>query len=127
MTGISEAHFAHDLGAEASPRQAICSFDQTQRPFLGTTAAAVEKGRTGRREQNARLQQGQPLERDAFGSNVIARSDRASKDARLSTGYGDAAIQEPQGALRSPGLLPPESKSPGVAMAALGRLEIIPL
>jgi hypothetical protein len=31
---------------------------------------------------------------------VIARSHRASKDARLSTGYGDAAIQESQGALR---------------------------
>ena len=30
---------------------------------------------------------------------------RASGDARLSTGYGDAAIQEAQGALRSPGLL----------------------
>src|ERR1700734_2960746 len=29
----------------------------------------------------------------------------ASEDARLSTGYGDAAIQESQGALRSPGLL----------------------
>jgi hypothetical protein len=31
---------------------------------------------------------------------VIARSDRASRDARLSTGYGDVAIQEPQGARR---------------------------
>jgi peptide/nickel transport system ATP-binding protein len=30
---------------------------------------------------------------------------RASEDARLSTGYGDAAIQESRGALRSPGLL----------------------
>ncbi len=30
---------------------------------------------------------------------------RASGDARLSTGYGDAAIQEARGALRSPGLL----------------------
>ena len=30
---------------------------------------------------------------------VIARSHRASNDARPSTGYGDAAIQERQGAL----------------------------
>ena len=29
---------------------------------------------------------------------VIARSGRASRDARLWTGYGDVAIQEPQGA-----------------------------
>ena len=29
---------------------------------------------------------------------VIAGSDRASKDARLSTGYGDRAIQGTQGA-----------------------------
>jgi hypothetical protein len=35
----------------------------------------------------------------------LARSRRASKDARLSTGYGDAAIQGPRGALRPPGLL----------------------
>src|ERR1700690_2098484 len=32
---------------------------------------------------------------------VISRSHRASKAARLSTGYGDEAIQEPLGALRS--------------------------
>jgi hypothetical protein len=36
---------------------------------------------------------------------VIARSRRASRDARLSMGYGDAAIQGSRGALRSPGLL----------------------
>jgi hypothetical protein len=39
------------------------------------------------------------------GRIVIARSHRASKDARLSTGYGDAAIQESWGVLRSNGLL----------------------
>jgi hypothetical protein len=39
------------------------------------------------------------------GRIAIARSHRASKDARLSTGYGDAAIQESWGVLRSPGLL----------------------
>ncbi len=31
-------------------------------------------------------------------SAVIARSHRASKDARLSTGYGDEVIQRPQSA-----------------------------
>jgi hypothetical protein len=34
---------------------------------------------------------------------VIARSHRASRDARLSTGYGDEAIQGTRGALGSPG------------------------
>ena len=35
-----------------------------------------------------------------IAKTVIARSHRASKDTRLSTPYGDAAIQEPFGALR---------------------------
>src|SRR5271156_2556169 len=39
------------------------------------------------------------------GGIAIARSDRASKDARLSTGYGDAAIQQSWGVQRSNGLL----------------------
>jgi hypothetical protein len=36
------------------------------------------------------------------GRIAIARSHRASKDARLSTGYGDAAIHEPR-FIRRPG------------------------
>ena len=47
---------------------------------------------------------------------------RASEDARLSTGYGDAAIQEPLGALRSPGLLRPSpSGRTGVSRRPMAR------
>jgi hypothetical protein len=45
---------------------------------------------------------------------VIARTGRASRDARLWTGYGDVAIQEPQGATqlldRHVGLRPPRDR-----------------
>jgi hypothetical protein len=44
---------------------------------------------------------------------VIARSHRASRDARLSTGYGDETIQGTKGVLRSLDCFPPGPKARG--------------
>jgi hypothetical protein len=55
------------------------------------------------------------------GGIVIARSHRASRDARLSTPSGRRSDPGAAGRLTTPGSLPPGSQSSGVAMTILVR------